>query len=61
VFDWGGSVYGWIFKWQRGYGIYFIYMGIISYLGLVYNSIALMRLEKEGASDIEEIFDDLFV
>ena len=55
------SGYGWNFEWGRGYGIYFIYMGIISYLGLVYNSIALMRLEKEGAGDIEEMFDDLFV
>ena len=55
------SEYGWNFKWERGYGIYFIYMGIISYLGLVYNSIALMRLEKKDVGDIEEMFDNLFI
>ena len=55
------TVYGWTFEWGRGYGIYFIYMGIFSYLGLVYNSIALMRLEKKEVGDIEEMFDNLFI
>ena len=60
-FDTSGTEYGWVFEWGRGYGIYFIHMSLLSYLGLVYNSIILMRLEKKEEGDIEEIFDSLFV
>ena len=55
------SEYGWVFEWGKGYGIYFIHMSLLSYLGIVYNSIILMKLEKKDEGDIEEIFDSLFV
>ena len=53
--------YGWTFEWGRGYGIYFIHMGLLSYLGLVYNSIILMKLDKKDDGDIGKLFDNLFV
>ena len=54
-----GGEYEWYFEWGRGYGIYFIHMSLLSYLGLFYNSIIFMKWDKKGEDDIEKMFYSL--
>ena len=54
-----GGEYEWYFEWGRGYGIYFIHMSVLSYLGLFYNSLIFMKWDKKGEDDIEKMFDSL--